>query len=59
MRITDNLINDIENAPDWFFDAMNKEPSECLIENQKGDLSYSKWNSDSENKNPDSEKNLG
>jgi len=51
MRITDNLINDIENAPDWFFDAISKEPSECVIENQKGDLSYSKWNSDSENKN--------
>ena len=51
MRITDNLIKDIANAPDWFFDAIKIEPSECLIENPKGNLSYSKWDSDSKSEN--------
>ena len=51
MRISDNLIDDIANAPKWFFNAIKKEPTECEIENQKGNLSYSKWVCDSKNKN--------
>ena len=50
MRITDNLIEDISNAPDWFFDAIKIEPKECEIKNSKGNLSYSKWDCDSESK---------
>ena len=33
MRITDNLIKDIANAPEWFFEAIKVEPTECEIEN--------------------------
>ena len=51
MRITDNLIKDIANAPEWFFEAIKVEPKECEIENPKGNLSYSKWDCDSESKN--------
>ena len=51
MRITDNLIEDISNAPDWFFDAIKIEPQECEIENVKGNLSYSKWQCESKNNN--------
>ena len=51
MRITDNLIEDISNAPDWFFEAIKIEPQECEIENVKGNLSYSKWQCESKNKN--------
>jgi pimeloyl-ACP methyl ester carboxylesterase len=51
MRITDNLIEDISNAPDWFFDAIKIEPQECEIKNVKGNLSYSKWQCESKSKN--------
>ena len=50
MRITDNLIKDIANAPEWFFEAIKVEPTECEIDNPKGNLSYSKWDCDSESK---------
>ena len=46
MRITDNLIKDIANAPEWFFEAIKVEPIECKIENPKGNLSYSQWDCD-------------
>ena len=36
MRISDNLIKDIANAPEWFFEAIKVEPTECEIENPKG-----------------------
>ena len=51
MQITDNLKNDISNAPSWFHDAINIKPSEKILEDAKGNLSYSVWPSLSENKN--------
>ena len=51
MRITDNLKEDISNAPGWFLDALKIKPSELLIKNTKGDLSYSRWNCLNKNKN--------
>ena len=50
MRITDNLKEDISNAPKWFLDALKIKPSELLIKNIKGDLSYSRWNCLNKNK---------
>ena len=52
MRITDNLIEDIANAPEWFLEAIKIEPIESEIENPKGNLSYSKWYCDSDSTNP-------
>tara|TARA_B100001250_G_scaffold34432_1_gene27884 strand:+ start:121 stop:1011 length:891 start_codon:yes stop_codon:yes gene_type:complete len=43
MRITDNLKDDISDAPNWFLDSLRIEPSELIITNDRGDLSYSKW----------------
>ena len=51
MQITDNLKNDISDAPAWFHDAINIKPSEKILEDTKGNLSYSVWPSLSENKN--------
>ena len=51
MQITDNLKNDISNAPSWFHDAINIKPSEKILKDAKGNLSYSVWPSLSENKN--------
>ena len=52
MQITDNLKNDISDAPSWFHDAINIKPSEIILEDAKGNLSYSVWPSlSSENKN--------
>ena len=50
MRITDNLKDDISNAPSWFLDSLKVEPSELIIKNIKGDLSYSRWNCINESK---------
>ena len=50
MRITDNLKEDISNAPSWFLDALKIKPSELIIKNIRGDLSYSRWNCLNENK---------
>ena len=35
MRITDNLKNDISDAPAWFHDAINIKPSEKILEDAK------------------------
>ena len=51
MQITDNLKNDISDAPSWFHDAINIKPSEKILKDAKGNLSYSVWPSLSENKN--------
>ena len=32
MQITDNLKNDISDAPAWFHDAINIKPSEKILE---------------------------
>ena len=50
MRITDNLKDDISSAPSWFLDSLRVKPSELIIKNIKGDLSYSRWNCLNENK---------
>ena len=50
MRITDNLKEDISDAPSWFLDALKIKPSELVIKNVRGDLSYSRWNCLNENK---------
>ena len=51
MRITDNLKNDIEDAPKWFHESLNIIPEELLIKNDRGDLSYARWSSTKENGN--------
>ena len=43
MQITDNLKNDISDAPAWFHDAIIIKPSEKILEDVKGNLSYSVW----------------
>ena len=35
MRITDNLIKDIANAPEWFFEAIKVEPKNAKLKIQK------------------------
>ena len=50
MQITNNLKNDISDAPDWFNQAVNVKPSEKTLESEKGSLSYSIWSADSQNK---------
>ena len=35
MQITDNLKNDISDAPAWFHDAINIKPSEKILEDAK------------------------
>ena len=51
MQITNNLNNDISEAPEWFNQAINIKPSEKILENEKGSLSYSIWPTESKNKN--------
>ncbi len=51
MRITDNLKNDIKDAPKWFHESLNIIPEELLIKNDRGDLSYARWSSTKENDN--------
>ena len=47
MKITDNLTNDISNAPDWFLKAINEISIENTIEDNKGKISYSEWSAKS------------
>ena len=43
MTITDNLNNDISNAPTWFKESISVKPSERSINDKDGEISYSKW----------------
>ena len=43
MTITDNLNNDISNAPNWFKESISIKPSEQSINDKDGKISYSKW----------------
>ena len=51
MEITNNLQDDIINAPSWFKEAIGILPSGHILENILGNISYSKWNSEESNKN--------
>ena len=51
MKITDNLTNDISNAPDWFLKAINEIGIENTIEDNKGKISYSEWSAKSNTEN--------
>jgi len=51
MQITNNLNRDIENAPQWFKDAVELRPIDKIIEHPLGDISYSKWSSSVDTKN--------
>jgi pimeloyl-ACP methyl ester carboxylesterase len=51
MQITNNLNQDIENAPQWFKDAIELRPVDKIIEHPLGDISYSKWSSSVDTKN--------
>ena len=51
MQITNNLNQDIENAPQWFKDAVELRPIDKIIEHPLGDISYSKWSSSVDTKN--------
>ena len=51
MTITDNLISDISNAPEWFLKSIANKGVDVLINNPNGDISYSKWKSNNQSKN--------
>ena len=51
MTITDNLISDISNAPEWFLKAIANKGVDVLINDPNGDISYSKWKSNNQSKN--------
>ena len=51
MTITDNLKNDISNAPTWFKESISIKPSEQSINDKDGKISYSKWVSKSNSTN--------
>ena len=51
MTITDNLISDISNAPEWFLKSISNKGVDVLINNPNGDISYSKWKSNNQSKN--------
>ena len=52
MQITNNLNRDIENAPQWFKDAIELRPIDQIIENPLGNISYSKWSSPMDSEDP-------
>lgn len=51
MTITDNLISDISNAPEWFLKSIENKGVDVLINDPNGDISYSKWKSNNQSKN--------
>ena len=51
MTITDNLNNDISDAPTWFKESISIKGIELCIENKDGKIAYSKWNSKTESDN--------
>ena len=51
MTITDNLISDISNAPEWFLKSIENIGVDVLINDPNGDISYSKWKSNNQSKN--------
>ena len=51
MKITDNLTNDISNAPSWFLKAISEISIENTIEDNKGKISYSEWSAKSNSEN--------
>ena len=51
MTITDNLISDISNAPEWFLKSIANKGVDILINDPNGDISYSKWKSNNQSKN--------
>ena len=51
MTITDNLISDISNAPEWFLKSIANKGVDVLINDPNGDVSYSKWKSNNQSKN--------
>ena len=51
MTITDNLNNDISNAPTWFKESISIKPSEQFINDKDGKISYSKWVSKNDSTN--------
>ena len=51
MTITDNLISDISNAPEWFLKSIENKGVDVLINDPNGDISYSKWKSNNQSRN--------
>ena len=51
MTITDNLISDISNAPEWFLKSIANKGVDVLINDPNGDISYSKWKNNNQSKN--------
>ena len=51
MTITDNLINDISNAPDWFLKSIEIESIDLSVDDKKGKVSYSRWDADNHSNN--------
>ena len=51
MIISDNLKDDISNAPDWFKEAIKSKSDEIIIDDPKGKVSYAKWSAKKDSKN--------
>ena len=51
MKISRNLNDDIAHAPEWFHEAINYNPEEKILNDKKGDISYSFWKSKSDTTN--------
>tara|TARA_Y100000768_G_scaffold35598_1_gene23306 strand:+ start:247 stop:1137 length:891 start_codon:yes stop_codon:yes gene_type:complete len=51
MTITDNLNNDISDAPTWFKESISIKGTELSIDMKDGKITYSKWDSKTESDN--------
>ena len=51
MTITDNLNNDISDAPTWFKESISIKGTELSIDMTDGKITYSKWDSKTESDN--------
>tara|TARA_B100001057_G_scaffold339640_1_gene340439 strand:- start:174 stop:1064 length:891 start_codon:yes stop_codon:yes gene_type:complete len=51
MTITDNLNNDISDAPTWFKESISIKGTELSIDMKDGKITYSKWDSKTESEN--------
>ena len=51
MTITDNLINDISDAPSWFLESIEIKAADLYVDDKKGKISYSRWDAENNSNN--------
>ena len=51
MTITDNLINDISDAPSWFLESIEIKAVDLYVDDKKGKISYSRWDAENNSNN--------